>query len=124
MTDTISKATQFGNYIRRARVAAGKSLREVADAIGISHVYLGEVERGMRGPLMTSHWDALLAAIPGLKRTELQRAAQISRVLQLEISSAPTRYQDLALALARRFKKRDLSEADLARLLKVLKGDE
>ena len=124
MTNSISKGSQFGNYIRRARVEDGKSLREVADAVGISHVYLGEVERGMRGPLMPSHWDALLAAIPGLKRAELQRTAQLSRALQLDVSSAPARYQDLALALARRFKKRDLSDADLARLLRVLKDDE
>ena len=57
--DTTSKPSPFGNYIRRMRVASGRSLREVADAIGISHVYLGEVERGVRGPLMESHWDAL-----------------------------------------------------------------
>ncbi len=124
MSDTTSKPNRFGNYIRHMRVESGRSLREVADAIGISHVYLGEVERGVRGPLMESHWDALIAAIPGLARAELKRAAQVSRALEIDLSRAPARYQDLALALARRFKRRDLSEADLARLLKVLKGDE
>jgi transcriptional regulator with XRE-family HTH domain len=124
MTNVTTKSTRFGDYIRRARVDAGRSLREVADEVGISHVYLGEVERGVRGPLIESHWDALIAALPKLKREELERTAQMSRALQLDLPTAPTRYQDLALALARRFKKRDLSEADLTRLLKVLKSDE
>ena len=124
MSESTSRPNRFGSYLRHARVASGRSLREVADAIGISHVYLGEVERGVRGPLMESHWDALLAAIPGLTRAELTRASQVSRALQLDLSKAPSRYQDLALALARRFKRRDLSEADLTRLLKVLKRDE
>ncbi len=121
MTDTGSKANRFGIYIRRARIGAGRSLREVAEAVGISHVYLGEVERGVRGPLKPEHWPALLRAIPGLEREELQRAADISRPLQIDLSGAPRQYQNLALALARRFKRRDLSSAQLAKLLEVLK---
>lgn len=34
--------------IRTIRVEAGLSLRHVADRIGISHVALGEIERGIR----------------------------------------------------------------------------
>src|SRR5579872_6882480 len=109
MSDTTSRPNRFGDYVRHARVANGLSLREVADAVGISHVYLGEVERGVRGPLMESHWDALIAAIPSLTRTELKRTAQMSRALEIDLSRAPARYQDLAIALARRFKRRDLS---------------
>src|SRR5579872_614189 len=124
MSDTTSRPNRFGDYVRHARVANGLSLREVADAVGISHVYLGEVERGVRGPLMESHWDALIAAIRGLTRTELQHAAEVSRALRLDLSTAPPRYQDLALALARRFKRRDLSDADLTQILKMLKRDE
>jgi len=124
MSDTITRSTRFGSYLRASRVEARRSLREVADAIGISHVYLGEVERGVRGPLMESHWDGLLAAIPGLTRAELKRTAQMSRALEIDLSTAPARYQDLAIALARRFKRRDLSDAELSRLLKVLKPDE
>lgn len=88
MSDTTSKPNRFGNYIRHMRVESGRSLREVADAIGISHVYLGEVERGVRGPLMESHWDALIAAIPGLARAELKRAAQVSRALEIDLAGA------------------------------------
>ncbi|MGO9454597.1 MAG: helix-turn-helix domain-containing protein [Candidatus Binataceae bacterium] len=117
--------TRFGRYVRQQRVAAGRSLREVASALGISHVYLGEVERGVRGPLRPEHWSALLKAVPGLTREELERQAAASRPVEMDIADAPPRYQDLAMALARRLKNRDLTQSEISRLLKVLKpGDE
>ena len=116
------RPSHFGSYLRRARVASGLSLREVAAALNISHVYLGEVERGVRGPLRPEHWDALLKAIPELTRDGLERHAAASRPLEMDISDAPPRYQDLAMALARRLKNRDLSKGQISRLMKVL-GD-
>jgi transcriptional regulator with XRE-family HTH domain len=122
-SDNASRPTQFGSYLRRARVACGRSLRDVAAALGISHVYLGEVERGVRGPLKPEHWDALIKAIPELTREELERHAAASRPLEMDISNAPARYQDLAMALARRLKNRDLTKGQISLLLKVLKAD-
>jgi hypothetical protein len=122
--DNPAHPTQFGTYLRRMRVASGRSLRDVASALGISHVYLGEVERGVRGPLREEHWAALIKAIPALTRAELERNAAASRPLEVDISDAPPRYQDLAMALARRLKNRDLTGAQISRLLKVLKDDE
>jgi hypothetical protein len=122
--DSSARPTQFGSYLRRARVASGRSLRDVAAELKISHVYLGEVERGVRGPLRPEHWDALLRAIPRLKREELERQAAASRPLEVDLSDAPPRYQDLAMALARRLKNRDLTRAQIEGLLKVLKTDD
>jgi Helix-turn-helix domain len=119
-----NRPTRFGSYLRRARVACGRSLRDVAAELKISHVYLGEVERGVRGPLRREHWDALLRAIPELTRDELERQAAASRPLEVDVSDAPPRYQDLAMALARRLKNRDLTKAQIARLLKVLEADD
>lgn len=124
MSEPNHTPSSFGAYLRRMRVAAGKSLREVAEAVGISHVYLGEVERGARGPLKPEHWDALVRAIPGITRAELRREAETSRPLEIDVAGAPRRYQNLALAMARRFKRRDLSEAEVAKLLKVLKASD
>ena len=119
-----NRPTRFGSYLRRARVASGRSLRDVAAELKISHVYLGEVERGVRGPLRPEHWDSLLKAVPELTREELEREAAASRPLEVDISDAPPRYQDLAMALARRLKNRDLTKAQIARLLKVLEADD
>lgn len=124
MTQDITRSNRFGAYLRRQRIESGRSLREVAEAVGISHVYLGEVERGVRGPLKPDHWSALVRAIPGLTLEELRSHAEASRPLQLDVADAPARYQNLALALARRFERRDLSKAEIAKLLKVLKPEE
>jgi transcriptional regulator with XRE-family HTH domain len=116
------RPNRFGVYLRQQRVAAGLSLRDVAQRLGISHVYLGEVERGVRGPLKPEHWSALLKIIPSLSRIELERTAAASRPMRVDLADAPPVYQDLALALARRFKRRDLSEPEITRLLKLLGG--
>jgi transcriptional regulator with XRE-family HTH domain len=116
------RPNRFGAYLREKRVAAGLSLRDVAQALGISHVYLGEVERGVRGPLRPERWSVLLKAIPTLMRDELERHAAASRPMRVDLADAPPSYQDLAFALARRFKRRDLSESELSRLLKLLGG--
>ena len=123
-SETLVQPSPFGSYLRQVRVESGLSLRQVASALKISHVYLGEVERGVRGPLRQEHWDGLLKAIPTLTRVELERHAAASRPLAMDISDAPPRYQDLAMALARRLKNRDLTVGQISRLLKVLKADD
>jgi transcriptional regulator with XRE-family HTH domain len=114
----------FGQYIRQRRVEAELSLRFVADQLGISHVYLGEVERGVRPPLKKEHWAKLIATIPDIIEQELERKAAKSRPVQLNLEDAPPRYQDLGLALARRIEKRDLDEHQLTELLRLLAGRE
>ncbi len=65
-----------------------------------------------------------MQAIPEMGREELERAGEISRPLRLDLSEAPPRYQDLALALARRVKRHNLSENDVARLMRILGGSD
>ncbi|MCP4573284.1 MAG: helix-turn-helix transcriptional regulator [bacterium] len=43
----------FGYLLRRARLAAGVSQRELAQLIGVSSGYLSDVEHGRRRPLNT-----------------------------------------------------------------------
>lgn len=42
---------KFGSTLRRLRVASDKTLKDVARHIGVSIVYLSDVERGNRRPL-------------------------------------------------------------------------
>lgn len=115
----------FGRYIRAQRVAANLSLRFVAGKLGVSHVYLGEVERGVRPPLKPSRWSKLVEIVPGITPEALERHALTSRPVQLSLADAPPQYQDLSLALARRIQKRDLSQAEMQRLMRILgKEDE
>jgi transcriptional regulator with XRE-family HTH domain len=110
----------FGNYLRGKRVAAKISLRNAAKAIGVSHVYLGEVERGDKPPPKHDRWADLARVIPGVTVEDLERHAQVAKPVQLSIGDAPPRYADLALALARRIESRNLSNRQLDELLELL----
>lgn len=114
----------FGRMLRGQRVKAGLSLRDVADKVGISHVYLGEVERGQRGPLPEKHWAAVCAAIPGLMEKELRESALASKPIELNVGNAPPRYRNLALALQRRINDQSLKDDDLDQLYELLGVDD
>jgi len=40
----------LGEYLREQRVAAGVSLRQLAEQAGVSNPYLSQIERGLRRP--------------------------------------------------------------------------
>ncbi len=111
---------EFGRYIRRQRAIEGISLRSAAKVLGVSAVYLGEVERGVRPPLKIEHWDALVQAVPSIDRETLNRLTAKARPIQLDLRDSPPRYQDLALALARRIEKQNISKADLEKIFSIL----
>ncbi|MDW8248088.1 MAG: helix-turn-helix domain-containing protein [Myxococcales bacterium] len=113
----------FGMFIRNQRIAAGLSLREVARGMGITAVYLGEVERGVRGPFVRERWMDLVRLIPGVTLDALERQANLSGGVKIDLSDAPPEYQDLGLALARRIERRDLEPTEVTSLLRILRGD-
>lgn len=111
---------EFGRYIRRQRAVADVSLRSVARTLGVSAVYLGEVERGVRPPLKEEHWDALIRTVPTIERLTLERLTAKVKPVQLDLRDSPPQYQDLALALARRIEKQNISKVDLEKLISIL----
>jgi transcriptional regulator with XRE-family HTH domain len=56
----------FGAYVREQRLAQGLTQRQLAEMMSISHVYLGEVERGVRRPFTSERINSLFAALPGM----------------------------------------------------------
>ena len=110
----------FGRYLRHARTSARLSLRAVADKLGVTHVYLGEVERGVRGPLKRSYFSKLAKIISGVTVKALEHHADRSRSVQLSIEDAPPQYQDLALSLARRIQSQDMAARDLRSVMDLL----
>jgi len=118
------KGHEFGRYIRRVRVEAGVSLRAAARAIGVSAVYLGEVERGVRPPLKKERWDALVKIVPTLDRDTMNRLSANAKPVQLDLRDSPPEYQDLGMALARRIERQNLTEQDFERLSAILGSDD
>lgn len=120
---TKTGANDFGRYLRGQRVAAGVSLRAAAKTVGVSAVYLGEVERGVRPPIREEYWDALIRAVPTVDREALDRLSARVRPIQLDLRDSPPRYQDLGVALARRIEKQNISSGDLEKIFSILGDD-
>lgn len=118
------KSHEFGKYIRRSRIDAGVSLRAAARAMGVSAVYLGEVERGVRPPLKKKWWDDLIKAVPTLDKAMMDRLSADSRPLQLDLRDVPPKYQDLGMALARRIERQNISVRDFERLSAILGNED
>lgn len=112
----------LGEFIRRKREAAGLSLRAVSMAIGVSHVFLGEVERGVRKSLAESRWPALVEAVPGITIDALKERSMAQQMPQVE--DAEPEYQALTLALARRINRRDVGPEEFKKLMQMLGKDE
>lgn len=108
----------FGAYLREARTASGKSLREVAEALTISHVYLGEVERGRRRILPAKYWGKLAEVIPDLSVPELSEFAAASE--PLDPAEMEGRNREVVVALARKLEQEGISEELAQRLLEML----
>jgi len=119
----VSVDPEFGAFLRARRQAARISVRRLAEAIGVSHVYLSEVERGKRAPLPRKWWPRLIATLPGISEDDLERAMANTRPLQLDLRNRP-QYQDLARALARRIERDDIDPDTRRSLLRLLDGEE
>src|SRR5450432_255194 len=114
--------TTFGEYLKRKRVSAGLSVREVAQMIGVSHVTLGEVERGERPGLKRERWKLLEEFVPGFSVPEVERLMATERPIQLDLRNASPGYQRLGLELARRMERRDLMDSELEKIMRLLRG--
>ncbi len=90
--------TPFGAYIRACRLAAGKSLREVGEALDVSLGYVSQVESGWRGPFLPSRWPALVACI-GADPDELARLAvpEVERLRARVAELEAERHSDVAI---------------------------
>jgi transcriptional regulator with XRE-family HTH domain len=76
--------THIGSTLRSARVAQGRTLRDVAKGARVSLGYLSEVERGQK-EASSELLNSICAAL------ELQLSAVIADIsLQLKASEAPT----------------------------------
>jgi transcriptional regulator with XRE-family HTH domain len=118
------RPSPYGELVRTRRVEAKRSLRTVADHIGVSHVFLAEVERGIRAPLKPEYEPKLIEIVPTLTAADLARARALTRPLKITLADTPSQYHDVTLAFARRIENRDLSEDTLTNLMKLLKTDD
>ena len=119
----MKKTTPYGALLRERRVQANLSLRDVARHVGVSHVYLGEIERGISGPLKPDREPALIEAMPTVTQDELNEAREAS-TYQITPATTPAKYGTVTALFARRLKSDDLGDTDINKLMKLLKGED
>ena len=108
----------FGQRIRKLRETAKKSLKDLADAVGVSVVYISDIERGHRNP---PHGDKLykMADFFHLERKEVEEWALKERKrVELDLKDGNGPVSDAALALARRWDT--LTEDEATEIIKIL----
>lgn len=120
----MKKATPYGSLLRERRVQANLSLREVAEHVGVSHVFLADIERGVSGPLKPDREPKLLEALPNVTQAELN-TARVASTYKITPATTPPKYMNVTAALARRIERDNLSDTKVNQLLELLKdGDD
>jgi transcriptional regulator with XRE-family HTH domain len=113
----------FGEYIRRKRKEAGLSQAYVAQCCDVGPGYLGEVERGTRGPIIPSRWEGLADAIPGVTERELHHKYLES--IPVRITADPDHPDHLLLLQLQKVlqEQGELSPAQRAGIANILSAD-
>lgn len=105
----------FGELIRTSRRRLNKSLQDVADALGVTVVYVSEVERGKRPPFTNERLPAL-AKILELDLDEVRAAAWAQkRMIEWDPATTSDKQIEALMALARW----GLSDNQLEDILKI-----
>jgi PTS system nitrogen regulatory IIA component len=116
----MTRQTPYGSLLRKQRVQAGLSLRDVATRLGVSHVFLADVERGARNTLSPDHEPALMKLIPKISKKELDDARRLSKPIRITLDSTPEGSRPVTIALARRYEEGGLRETQVTKILEIL----
>lgn len=114
----MDKESEVAKFIRQKRMETGLSLRALAQQLEVTHVFVSELERGVRR--VPEGQVVPLCRALNISADELKRHDVKDRPLQIPMTDAPPKYQDLGLALARRIEKRDLRPKEISELLRIL----
>ena len=108
----------FGEYIRHLREQANKSMRAMAEAVGVSVVYISDIERGRRNPPQGEKLSKLAEFLEmDIKDLEEMAAKERKRV-GLELEDKGDIIADAALTLARRWDS--ITNEEASQILKIL----
>ena len=110
----------FGQLLRQRREDARKTLKDVADYLGLSIVYLSDIERNRRNPPAAEIINKIAAFIGCPANWLLDQADMDRNRVEIPLTSADSSNM-AALALARRWT--DLTEEQLQNILRIVKEE-
>ena len=110
----------FGKTIRKFREQAKKSMRDLAAAVGVSVVYISDIELGHRKPPSDDKLNKI-ADFLGLDRGDIAELAMRERdYVEIDLKGGQSPMADVALALAR--KGDSLTEDEANKILAIIRG--
>jgi transcriptional regulator with XRE-family HTH domain len=112
----------FGEALRRLRRGMGRSLADLADALGCSIAFMSEVERGRKNPPSASGIKKILASMGQECRLSefLLLAARSRRSIEIELEDKSDEVTSMLLALQRRCDEGEL-DADIVEEIRRLR---
>ena len=105
----------FGELIRASRRRLNKSLQDVADALGVSVVYVSEVERRKRPPFTMERLPALSRVLELDLKKLITTAWTEKKMIEWDPSSTSDKQVQALVALARG----GFSDSELNDILKI-----
>lgn len=109
---------EFGATIRKIREQLRKTLASVAADMGVSVVYLSDIERGRRSPPLGEKLQKLSASLQ-LNPQEVEEWAHKERQrVELNLNNRTEVASNAAIMLARRWDS--LSDDEASQILKIL----
>jgi len=115
---------RFGDALRRHRRKAGKTLRDLADLLGVSIVYISDVERGNRNPLTN---DRIIRAAKSLKTDAaplIELADRERGFIEYDISRASPLEAEVVGGLVSGLARGGVSDEKLRKIQRILRKDE
>jgi len=115
---------RFGDLLRRLRRKANRTLGDVARLLGVSVVYLSDIERGNRRPLSRER-ILRVADFLEIEPTELMEAADRERgVIEYDIRKARPLEADVVGGLVAGLSRGGITDEQLQSIQRILKEGE
>ncbi len=112
-------SSAFGVQLRDLRIKCKKTLKDLAEALDVSVVYVSDIERGKRNPPAQDKIHKIASFFHTSPSTLLEAAALDRDRVELELDGeAESMSSRTALALARRWST--ISDEELNEIMKIL----
>lgn len=113
---------EFGHLLRNLRRKSGKTMHQIADHLGVSIVFISDVERGNRHPFTP---DRVIKTAQFLKINPeplLLAAAKVRGAFELDATGVSGKARQVGAALMRGWA--DLDENDLDKIAQIMRRRE
>jgi transcriptional regulator with XRE-family HTH domain len=92
---------EFGGLLRRCRLDAHRTLKSVADELGVSPVYVSEVELGKRPPFNSSRIEQVANFCNADAKPLMEQACRERGFLEVDMARATRAQVEVVSGLAR-----------------------